>query len=348
MKRGFLALAVGMAVVFASFWPATVRAADPGALQLTTSPLPISLVAKPGETVSTELRIRNSGNETELLKVGLMKFSAYGEEGKPQLQDREPGDDYFDWVQFSETQFKAIPGEWQTVKMTIKIPKTAALGYYYAVTFSRANPGLATGPRQQTVRGGTATLVLLEAFSPNAKRELKLSEFRVEKRSYEFLPARFTVKLRNTGNIHTAPSGTIFISRGGKQIGAIDINATRGNILPQSNRIFTSQWDDGFPVYKTKEAGGAIVLKNGQPVYSLKWDASKFNRLRFGKYTAHLVAVYDNGKQDVPLEASASFWVIPWRLILLIIAIPVVPATLVYLIMRWRFKRRRNRGGRRV
>jgi hypothetical protein len=25
--------------------------------------------------------------------------------------------------------------------------------------------------------------------------------------------------------------------------------------------------------------------------------------------------VYDNGARDVPLEASVSFWVVPWRII---------------------------------
>ena len=63
--------------------------------------MPINLVATPGATIRTDLRVKNSGTSTETYKVGLMKFSAYGEEGKPQLSDRAPGDDYFDWVTFS-------------------------------------------------------------------------------------------------------------------------------------------------------------------------------------------------------------------------------------------------------
>jgi hypothetical protein len=33
--------------------------------------------------------------------------------------------------------------------------------------------------------------------------------------------------------------------------------------------------------------------------------------------------VYDNGQRDVPIEATVSFWVIPWRLVggLLIVSI---------------------------
>lgn len=291
------------------------RAQDAGELNITTSPLPIGLKAKPGESIDTELRVKNSGTQTERLKVGLMKFSAYGEEGKPELKDREPGDDYFDWVKFSETEFTAEPNEWKTIKMTISLPESAAFGYYYAVTFTRANPQDASGGLQSAVRGGTATLVLLEADVPNAKRELSLESFSVGKRTYEFLPARFNMKLHNSGNIHSAPTGTIFIKKGDKQVATVSVNNTLGNILPNSNRIFTAEWADGFPVYKTKEENGKVVTKNGQPVSQLDWNLGELRKLRFGKYTATLVMAYDDGTRDVPLEATLTFWVIPWRLI---------------------------------
>ena len=287
-----------------------------GRLQLTTSPLPISLKAKPGETIETELRIRNSGTETEKLQVGLMKFTAYGEEGKPKLEERGKDDQYFDWVKFSVTEFDAPPNEWQSIKMTITLPKSAAFGYYYAVTFSRSHPNPAADKRDTAVRGGTATLVLLEADVPSAKREAAIQEFTVGKRTYEFLPARFNLKLRNTGNVHTAPTGTIFIKRGNKQIATVDVNNTTGNILPNSTRNFEAEWADGFPVYHIKEENGQVVLKNGKPTYDLNWDLGQLKRLRFGKYTATIVVAYDNGQRDIPLEATVSFWVIPWRLLI--------------------------------
>jgi hypothetical protein len=319
-------------------------AQTPRRLHLTTSPLPISLKAKPGETVETELRVRNSGAETERLKVGLMKFSAYGEEGKPKLEERAAGDDYFDWVKFSRTEFEAAPNEWQSIKMTVALPKTAAFGYYYAVTFSRTSDKSAQADLETAVRGGSATLVLLEADVPGAKRQIALEEFSVGKRTYEFLPARFNIKLKNTGNIHTAPTGTIFVNRGGKQLGTVDVNHTKGNILPTSSRIFTADWSDGFPVYKPKIENGRVALKDGEPVYELNWDLGELKKLRFGKYTATVVMVYDDGQRDVPLEGSVEFWVVPWRLIGLAIAVPLVPALAVYFIMKRRMKRQLQKG----
>jgi hypothetical protein len=283
---------------------------------LITSPLPISLSGPPGSTLTTDIRIKNGSTYPEKLKVTLMKFSAYGEEGKPAIQDRGPGDDYFDWVSFSSQTFDAPPNVWQTVHVTIQLPKTAAFGYYYAAAFSKAEAPAKAGARQNVLLGSTAVLMLVEAKVPNAKRTATVAGFSADKRVYEFLPASFKVRIHNGGNVHLVPTGNIFISRGKKTIATLGVNQARGNVLPNSNRVFTADWQDGFPVYTAKEAGGKVVLdNNNQSVKDLKWDFAKAAKLKFGRYTARLTMAYDNGKQDVPLEAVVSFWVIPWRLL---------------------------------
>ena len=297
--------------------------AQSAGINLTTSPLPINLSVNPGSTISTDLRIQNSSNQPQKIKVSLMKFAAYGESGKPALQDRAPGDEYFDWVSFSPSTFTAPPNQWQTVKMTISTPKDAAFGYYYAVVFSPANQK----PKGEGNKflGSTAILVLLDVKSPNAKRSAKVVDFSVSRKSYEFLPATFNIRVHNDGNVHLLPTGTIYIKRGSKQIAAIPFNSQHGNILPNSYRIYTSSWSDGFPVYQTKEENGRVVLdKNGQPLTELKWDFSKLPKLKFGRYTANLLAVYDNGSRDVPMEASVSFWVIPWRIIAFVLVVGIL------------------------
>ena len=318
-----------------------------GNLNLTTSPLPISLKVKPGSSVSTDLRVQNSGSQTETLKVDLYKFRAYGNEGKPQILDREPGDDYFDWVSFSSNTFRAEPNVWKTIKMTINVPKTAAFGYYYAVVFSRTDQARPDANQNADIVGGSATLVLLEADVPGAKRQIDVTSFSADKKFYEFLPATFRVSLRNDGQVHAAPSGTLFISRGGKQVAKIPVNGEGGNILPGSGRNFTATWDDGFPVYVEKSSGGKVVLDgNGKAEMELKWDLGKASKLKFGKYTAKLIMVYDDGTRDIPIEGTLSFWVVPWRLVLMAIAIPVVPALLVYVFMKWRQKKKQNIEGK--
>ncbi len=84
---------------------------------------------------------------------------------------------FFDWISFSEKSFDVAPNQWKTITAAIKVPKDATFGYYYAVTFSRAQKEKATGPRQTAIVGATATLVLLEVRVPNAKREVEVLEF---------------------------------------------------------------------------------------------------------------------------------------------------------------------------
>ncbi len=303
-------------IILSSSVSAQTSAENTG-LNLVTSPLPINLITEPSSTVSAQLKIKNGGTKNERIKVELMKFSSFGEEGKPKLLDREKGDDFFDWVSFSENSFDVAPNEWKTITVTFKIPKTAAFGYYYAVTFSRAEEEKATKERQTTIVGAAATLVLVEVRVPNAKREVEVLEFSNDHKFYEFLPVTFSVKLKNKGNVHVAPRGNIFIDKGSTHdVAIIEVNLDKRNVLPSSNRIFETKWTDGFPLYVEKIKDDKTVLdKKGNIVKKLQWDFSQADKLRWGHYTANLLLVYDDGKQDVTIEGKTSFWIIPWRLI---------------------------------
>lgn len=336
MKRGIGVGFLSLLAVVASFILPLPQAAaqSEGALNLTTSPLPINLVTDPGTSVSTELRIKNSGTQTENLQVGLLKFGANNEAGQPRLADREPGDDYFDWVSFSEDVFVAEPNVWKTINMTINVPPEAGLGYYYAVTFTRAQDVDQTD-QGASLEGGTAILVLLDVDVPYALRKVEINEFKSSKSVYEFLPAEFEVSLKNSGNIHLIPSGSIFITKGDEEVAVLNVNEARGNILPDSSRVFTASWSDGFPVYKVVEEDGRVVTnEDGTPKTTLSWDASQIGNLRFGKYKATLLMAYDDGEKDVPVEAVLTFWVIPWRIIFVGLLILGVLLAGLYMIAR--------------
>ncbi|MFA5994445.1 MAG: hypothetical protein WC823_05800 [Parcubacteria group bacterium] len=297
---------------------APVQAAGPeGDLRITTSSLPINLKVEPGTSVSAQIKIKNDGIGVENIKVSLMKFKADEATGTPMLAEREPGDNFFDWVTFSENKFPLPVNEWKTITATFDVPATASFGYYYAIVFSRAEESVAKGERQTVITGGTATLVLLEAVVPDAKREVTVENFTADKKIYEFLPATFTVKLRNTGNVHIAPRGNIFINSGDeKDLAILEINPNKGSILPNSPREFSEKWNDGFPHYDSKQSDGKIMLdETGAAVQDLKWNFADMSKLRWGKHTAKLLLYYDDGKRDVPIESEIIFWIIPWRLI---------------------------------
>jgi hypothetical protein len=337
-------------VVLSALFPALASAqTSTDGINLQISPLPIELNTKPGTSASSDLRVRNVGTKTEKLQVRLLAVSE-DNNGKVHLTNPKPNDEWAKWVSFDRQTFDAPSNQWQTIKMKVNVPKTAAFGYYFAVEYLRATE-VAPQPGKAVARGAVATFILLNADAPGAKREAQIASFTADRKSYEFLPANFTIKVRSTGNVHVAPYGNIFIAKGGKQVSSVNVNADKGNILPSGSRFFSSSWSDGFPVYQTKNGpdGQPLLDKKGNPAKSLKWDFSHANRLRFGHYTAHLVMVYDNGQRDIPMEATVSFWVIPWRLIGSIIALIALIAALVayIVILRRRLKRAAHHGSSR-
>jgi hypothetical protein len=350
VKRVFEWICVTLFAVFSILLPSLTHAQAPDqGINLQISPLPIELDTKPGTVTSADLRVRNAGSQPEKLQVRLLKVS---EDDNGIVHLTEPGktDEWVHWVSFSRTVFDAPSGQWQTIKMKVSVPKSAAFGYYYAVEYLRANEA-PPEPGKAAARGAVATFILLNADSPGAKREAKIVSFNADRKSYEFLPAKFTVKVKSTGNVHVAPHGNVFINRGGKQVGVIAINGDEGNVLPSGSRLFSSSWSDGFPVYQTKTGadGQPQLDKKNQVQKSLRWDFSHANRLRFGHYTAHLVMAYDNGQRDVPMEASVSFWVVPWRLIGAVLGLVALIAALItyIVILRRRLKRASVHSGRR-
>jgi hypothetical protein len=348
LNKNALVLVLVLAGSLFSF-PSPTHAQSANGINIEISPLPIELSAKPGTTVTTDLRVRNGGTTPETLKASLKTFTAEGPDGHVVLHEPTPSDDFVKWVSFDKNVFVAPPGQWQTIKMSIALPKSAAFGYYYAVQFELANPPKPQ-PGAARLQGAVAIFVLLNAEAPGASRQIEVKSFKADHSSYEFLPVNFQVKVRNTGNVHTAPHGNIFIKRGSKQIASLNVNATEGMVLPKSNRVFNAAWSDGFPVYSvlSDENGQPIKDANGQIKKQLKWDFSKVSHLRFGHYTAELLLVYNDGQRDIPITGTLSFWVVPWRIILFVILLIFGPALIVYLIMRRRFNKKLEKARKRT
>jgi hypothetical protein len=319
-KRALLLLAAIPALFFNA---PSVLAAVPVNLEI--SPLPILLNTNPGTTAGADLRVRNVAAEPVTLKASIKTFQAEGNDGHIVFHDPAPAEDFVKWVSFSKNDFIAPPGEWQTVHMSVAVPKDAAFGYYFAVQFAPEDKASPT-PGAANVKGAVAIFVLLNADSPGAKRSLQISSFTADHRSYEFLPAGFTVQLHNNGNVHVAPHGNIFIKHGNKQIASLQVNSAGGYVLPASNRIYTAAWSDGFPVYVPSLGADSKPLKDkdGKPKMHLSWDLSRLPKLRFGHYTADLLLVYNDGQRDVPLNASVSFWVVPWRIMAVLFIVLVL------------------------
>lgn len=282
-------------------------------INLNISPVYINLVTDPGKPISSQMRVQNNNNVREYLEFGFYKFVPNQTGSQPVISDIPDDDPFPSWVHFEENQFIVEPNEIKTIQFTISPPTDAALGYYYAIAVNRIQEDRG-GNSNAVVSAAPAMSVLLEVRSPYAKREMQLVDFKTSKAVYEYLPTEFEIRLKNTGNIHVVPFGDIFIDWGNKkEVGILKANGAMGNVLPQTERIFKTQWTDGFIVQVPKD--GNVKDETEPTDYITKWDFQKADKFRIGKYTAHLLLVYDNGQRDIPVEASVSFWVIPWKII---------------------------------
>ncbi len=291
-------------------------------INLTLSPISLQLEVDPGKSKSGEIKIRNNSTEPEALKVSFATFS-FNEATQQINLNSQNNETFLQWISVDQPEFVVQPAEWSTINVTFAPPPEASLGYYFAVILNRASEPAEGGTTK--ISGAPAVLVLTNVVSPLAQRELQLDSFKVPKVWVEFLPQQFLLNIRNSGNVHLPPTGNIFIDSGNKKdIAVLSINPNNSLILPNSSREYTVTWNDGFPKWIDEtEKDQPVLDENGQPKQKLEWNFAEADRFRIGKYTAHLLLVYDNGERDVPIESFVSFWVIPWRISIAVIIVSI-------------------------
>jgi hypothetical protein len=312
-------------------------------ITLTTSPVTLDLHIAPGTSTTQTLEFQNGSSIPLPVSMATKVFGAYGSIGEAAITNPKPGDLSTTWVTFSPSYFVAQPNVWNSVKMTISLPRYASLGYYYAILFKPTIPNSPSGSSTTQVKGSNAILVLVDSNTGNEKRSSAITNFSANKHVYDYLPVTFSTTIRNTGNIYLAPQGDVFISRHSNMsdsIATIPFNHAGANVLPQTNRIFTSSWSNGFPVYIPKELDGVPVNNSKNlPEYTLSWNWHNTNNFRFGKYYARIVLTYNDGTSNKIIQSEVSFWIIPWPIILVGLILLALMATGVYTIGRFSGKR---------
>lgn len=262
---------------------------------LEIAPPVITLTVNPGQTITTRIYLRDIASTNLNVTGQANDFVAAGEDGTPKvLLDPNENDPYSlrHWVATLPT-LQLIPREIKSMAVTIRVPKDASPGGHYGVIrFTATPPSLKdTGVSLSaslgalllvTVRGKLVDNLSLQSFTVNQNG--KAGGF------FEAAPLTFSELLRNTGNVHEQPAGQVTVTdMFGKTLAILGINQPPHNVLPASSRRFDEVLDSS-------------VIGN---------------KMLFGRYTATLNATYGNNKV---VTGSISFWVVPYRLIAVIIA----------------------------
>lgn len=293
----------------ASIIPAVPVSAAGQALEIL--PPVVNVSANPGETVKTQVAVRNISTGKLVVTNEINDFTADGEGGNPKiLLDTDETTPYSlkDWVR-PLAVINLNARQLKDVSVTIDVPRDAAPGGYYAVVrFTGTAPQLdGTGVSLSASLGALIFLTV----KGQANESMQLEEFFVTKEGktrgvYESAPLTFVERIKNTGNIHQQPGGQVMITdMFGKKVAAVNVNLPPRNVLPGSTRRFEQPLD-------------STVIGN---------------KILFGRYTAEMKITYGTNKQV--LTAKTSFWVIPYKLL----AIGIIGLIVAFLVLRTMLRR---------
>jgi len=260
---------------------------------LEIAPPVITISANPGQTINTQISLRDVSTSKLIVTGQVNDFVAGGEDGTPKilLDDEEAANNPYSLKSWIGPLPKLLlePRQIKNLPVTIKVPVNASPGGYYAVIrFTAKPPELnSTGVSLSASLGA----LILVRVNGDVDEKMEIAEFSINKNGktgsiFQQTPLEFVERIKNAGNIHDTPSGQVSITdMFGKKVAAVNVNLPPRNILPQSIRKFT------------------------QPL-----DSSVIgNKILFGKYTAELRVVYGSDKEVT--TSQLTFWVIPYTLI---------------------------------
>lgn len=267
---------------------------------LSAIPPRIEITGEPGQLVTKEIKVRNESSAQKTITTNSRDFIVVDDKGTPlQLDDENSKDNRWaasNWIQVSPSKLTLKPGETRSLVLTLIVPEDALPGGRYAMILHTPNNELTIDQTGASVQTNVGTLVYI-TVPGDIKQDATVTKFTAPFFS-EYGPVNFKATIANFSDIHITPIGTITIKNWfGGQTSKLSLSET--NIFPYTTRDFSSTLER-------------------------KW--------LFGRYTAQLEAAYGTAGQVA--SAAIIFWVIPWRLILMVIATIIIVTTLFIVVSK--------------
>jgi len=293
------AIFIMLAVLPLSLGSATAQSSvGGGGLRIPPGPIPLEIY--PGESRTFPLNVRNITPTPLSVKMEVNDFSSDGESGDPVIilnDDADPNNPFSirPYVEGPELFDLAVDEE-KTLQYTISLPTDANPGARFGLIrfIANAGEGLDEGV---TLTASLGTIVIVNTPG-NAVELISFKDMKAVDEGgktgtlFESAPRQVKITLANEGNTYVQPYGNIQVKNwSGDVIQSVEFNAgqTRPGMLPQSQRDFKV---------------------NLESVSS------------YGKYTVEANISYGDGANIIP--ATITFWVIPWKLLLIALVIIVI------------------------
>jgi hypothetical protein len=271
---------------------------------LQISPVIVELDTSKGGSYNVNIQLTNVTTEDHIYYSAVNDFTAKDETGTPSVQFENLLPDTAsirNWV-VAPSQVQVKSGQAVTIQAQVNVPLNAeAGGHYGTLRFS----GVAPKPQVAGVGLAASTgMLFLIRVDGNIAEKASVASFYAtptagdkESSLFEKAPITIVARIKNDGNVHLKPTGQIQVhDMFGGLVTTLKVNESMANVLPDSIRRFDS-------------------------TLSSSW--------LFGRYTADLALGY--GIHGQALTQTISFWVIPYKIILVIAATII---TLIFILVR--------------
>jgi hypothetical protein len=302
-------------VVFLLLSKSTSFAQSP--LTIGTAPASEKLQLKPGEKYDGEIVVWNLSDRTTTYQIYVRGFrQVENQPGTAIMLTEEEEQRYLysasSWVTVDRQEIELVPHKNEKIFYEINVPTDITKGEYNVIIafISDAETKSLGTTAFTSLSAGTPMLIKIgEEFVENAE----LLKFDTDKNFYETPTVTFETRINNLGDTHITPVGEIILTNIFKQeVGKVIFNANGQSILRDNSGNYETVWD--FGSFLTKD-----------------------RKLILGPIDARLVATYRNFQPGfAPLVAEASFWILPWKYI--VIALLIIITTMILLRMRKRRK----------
>ena len=244
---------------------------------LAVTPPTFELNGNPGDNIKNTVRLDNMHPYPVEIAVDLRNFTAVGEDGAVGITEEQNSFSLASWIEITPKTITLAPKTSQYFTFNIKVPLQAEPGGHFGSLIFRTIPTEKLEGSGASLAQEIGALVLLRIAGETVE-QANIESFHPVKSLFEKGPVGFEIRVRNQGNVHTKPSGTIIITNMlGSQVASVVVEPK--NILPAATRKLEAVWDT-------------------------KW--------RLGRYSATYTAVLSD---QTTRSATTTFTILPYRAI---------------------------------
>lgn len=258
-------------------------------LGISAIPPRLEVTLKPGESITEVIKVRNESKDEKIISTKIKDFIVVDNSGTPiQIDTKNTSNRWTasNWIQVSSNELKLKPGETRSLSVTIIAPDDALPGGHYAMILHSPNNETVLSETGAVIQTNVGTLIYI-TIPGDINESANIKKFSAPNYS-EYGPITFKATITNLSDVHITPIANIIITN--------YLGMTTDNLVLDSNNIF--------------------------PYTSREYITSLNKHLLFGRFKAKLLVTY--GKTNKIISHSLFFWVIPYKLIISLIAIIII------------------------